>query len=342
MPAISIIMPVYNSSKYLNKAINSVLYQTFEDYELIIIDDGSKDNSLSIIEDYALADSRIKVMTQPNKGPSSARNKGLEAASGQYVYFIDSDDEVSDSLLAKSIEKINENFPDVLMFGMCIEEVGRNEEIKSKIITKASKGMYTSENFSNLTVDNDFHDLLGFTTNKLYKRDVLTHYNIKFDEEIHYLEDMFFNKKVFKCVNNFEIIDDCLYYYKRRKRTSGANTFQNKFFDLQMEAVRARKELLEDWEFERIKIETEVANLHMLAIKATCSVLFKQTNNLTFKEKCMYIDQVLQNPLTANRMKHYSASTTGDKMLKFIVNQKQVYTLAILSAVFSVPYKYLY
>lgn len=341
MPTISIIMPVYNSSKYLKQAINSVLYQRFEDYELIIVDDGSTDNSLSIIEDYALSDSRIKVMNQPNKGPSSARNKGLEAASGQYVYFIDSDDEVSESLLAKSIEKINKNFPDVLMFGMCIEEIGRNEEVKSKVITKATKGVYSTENFSKLTINNEFLDLLGFTTNKLYKREILSQHNIKFDEGVHYLEDMFFNKKVFKCVNTFEIIEESLYYYKRRKRNSGANAFQNKFFDLQMEAVQARKELLEDWKIEAKKIEMEVANLHMFAIKATCSVLFKQTNNLSFKEKCIYIDQILQNPLTANRMEYYYAFTTADKMLKFIINQKQVYPLAILSSVFSAPYKYL-
>lgn len=92
IPVISVIMPMYNSSAYVAEAIESVLAQTFRDFELIVIDDGSTDPSLEIAQNYARCDSRISIISQPNAGPSAARNRGLEHAIGRYIYFFDSDD----------------------------------------------------------------------------------------------------------------------------------------------------------------------------------------------------------------------------------------------------------
>ncbi|MDR1123958.1 MAG: glycosyltransferase, partial [Elusimicrobiota bacterium] len=97
--AISIIIPVYNTGRYLPRCLDSVLAQTFKDFEVIAVNDGSSDNSANILADYAKKDSRIKVITQANQGQSMARNNGLKAARGRFVYFIDSDDYIHPQLL---------------------------------------------------------------------------------------------------------------------------------------------------------------------------------------------------------------------------------------------------
>ena len=92
MPEISIIIPNYNTEQYLPRCLNSLIGQTFKDIEIILIDDGSTDNSVKIMKEYAKQDNRIKVIEQPNSGPARARNQGLENATGKYLMFCDSDD----------------------------------------------------------------------------------------------------------------------------------------------------------------------------------------------------------------------------------------------------------
>ena len=95
----SIIIPVYNAERYLHQCIESVIAQTFKDWEMILVNDGSKDGSLAICQEYTSKDSRIRVIDKPNGGPSSARNRGLDEAQGEYVYFMDADDWIEKNYL---------------------------------------------------------------------------------------------------------------------------------------------------------------------------------------------------------------------------------------------------
>ena len=106
MTSISIIMPAYKTERYIAEAIESVLTQSFQDWELLIVDDGSPDDLLSIASSYTQKDSRIKVFSQPNQGVAVARNKGLELAQGDYIAFLDSDDYWNPLFLEKMIEKM--------------------------------------------------------------------------------------------------------------------------------------------------------------------------------------------------------------------------------------------
>ena len=92
MPKVSIVVAVYNVEKYVSKCIESILKQTFTDFELLLVNDGSKDSSLSILKEYALKDSRIDIIDKPNGGLSDARNTGMRKAQGKYIYFVDGDD----------------------------------------------------------------------------------------------------------------------------------------------------------------------------------------------------------------------------------------------------------
>lgn len=118
MPLLSIIVPIYNARTYIEKCIESILRQNFRDYELILVDDGSIDGSGYICDTYAGLDSRIHVIHQLNKGVSSARNTGLEAATGQYVCFVDADDWIESDLFQVCMDTIESSGADILQHGM--------------------------------------------------------------------------------------------------------------------------------------------------------------------------------------------------------------------------------
>ena len=101
---ISIIVPVYNSEKYIDKCLDSILNQTYKDLEIVLVNDGSNDQSLKILEKYALRDTRIKVVNQENKGVAAARNTGLDNATGEYILYVDSDDWIENNMVERMVE----------------------------------------------------------------------------------------------------------------------------------------------------------------------------------------------------------------------------------------------
>ena len=127
-PFFTIGIPVYNTEKWVGECIDSILCQSFDDFEIICVDDGSKDKSLCILNSYAAKDERIKVITRPNGGPATARNAVLHAAEGEYLFFIDSDDTMNTNVLQQAYDTIvKNNCPDLLEVGITVK---RFDEIK--------------------------------------------------------------------------------------------------------------------------------------------------------------------------------------------------------------------
>ena len=143
-PLVSIIMPVYNTEKYLDQSIGSVIQQTYENWELIVVDDGSKDNSVSIIQSYAQKDQRIHLINNDSDqhGPGIARNIGLDHIRGKYTYFIDSDDWIDKDLLTDTVTKAEETSADLVPCGFIIEE--ENRQIRKEL---KPKGNYEYDDF---------------------------------------------------------------------------------------------------------------------------------------------------------------------------------------------------
>ncbi|GAA0477481.1 hypothetical protein IRB23M11_15260 [Alkalibacterium sp. m-11] len=341
MNTFSVIMPVYKVEDYVEKAIVSILAQDYKDFELIIVNDGTPDNSMQIVEKYALKDSRIKVINQRNKGLSAARNTGLKAATGEYVCFVDSDDEVDSYLLSFTKEILDECSPDILMFGMYAETIAEDEGVSETEYWKIDRSNWARENFKKLTVDDTFLNLMGYATNKLYKLELLKKHSIFFNEDIYFLEDIEFNEKVYKVINTMTIIDDCFYHYKFRSRKSLVNSLQDNHFTFLLGAIRSRKEIFEDWGMEPEGIAQIVGILHLRAIRATCSLLFEHSNDITFAEKCQHLYLILHDPYTVSRSELFPSANLIDKVLKAVIKKRQVYTLAIISSLYGFTHRHL-
>lgn len=206
----SIIMPVYNAEKTLNETINSVINQNYDNYELIIIDDGSDDNSKKIIEKY-LKNKKITYIYQLNSGVSSARNKAIEYAKNDFIIFIDSDDMLCDDALNICNKKINEVNADIYSFGYQKNMNKKIEDLCVRTFETKNFAQYMEVLYSNY--------LFNQLWNKVYKRKIIKEKNIKFDESISIAEDLKFN--LHYCKNSSVYANDSKTIYKYKLSNTG-------------------------------------------------------------------------------------------------------------------------
>ncbi len=200
---ISVIVPVYNSENLLERCIDSILAQTFKDFELILVDDGSEDSSGSICDRYARSDARIRVIHKSNGGVSSARNSALKIAKGQFVAFCDSDDYVTTTWLQTFIDNIGDN-------DICIQAYTDRlgDFRKPKPIPE-----YQGTDLAMLIEHQIEYEVLGYVFVKLFRTSIIRRYDIKFDEEIHYCEDELFVVEYLKRCNTYVTINRINYFY---------------------------------------------------------------------------------------------------------------------------------
>jgi glycosyltransferase involved in cell wall biosynthesis len=204
MPIISIIVPIYNVEKYLHRCIDSILAQTFTDFECILIDDGSPDNCPAICDEYAAKDSRIVVIHQKNAGVSAARNAGLNIARGEWIGFVDSDDWCDTGMFQFLHENAVKHNADVSICG--IKYVNGNTVIQTK---KIASLILDRKNAILKLFDPNYYG--GYSFNKLIKKIYIDEYKIRYDENLRFMEDTFFFLEIFKCINS--VIYSSMPYY---------------------------------------------------------------------------------------------------------------------------------
>jgi glycosyltransferase involved in cell wall biosynthesis len=202
-------MTVYNSENFLADVFNSVIHQTYKDFELIIIDDGSTDNSTAICQRLALADSRIKNIRQENSGSQVARNNGLDIASGKYIAFVDSDDTVDPHIYEILISNLEENDADVSVcsFSMNKDALGVNPNRKQFTITGSNSILEALVGHGT-----NLPKLQGYLFNKVYKKEILDRHRM--NPLINMGEDGLFNMYVMQDCNKAVYENSTLYYYR--------------------------------------------------------------------------------------------------------------------------------
>ena len=188
-PAISIIVPVYKAEKYLHRCVDSILAQTFTDFEVLLIDDGSTDKSGQICDEYAQKDSRIRVFHKNNGGVSSARNVGIENARGKWLYFPDADDELYD----KALEILFKKDSDDIVYVMAGYSLYNESGVKTYSISDRREVFLSRQNAIRQMFAPEDYLYHGYLWNKLFLSDIIYVNNIRFDNTIHFNEDRLFN-----------------------------------------------------------------------------------------------------------------------------------------------------
>ncbi|WP_051251512.1 glycosyltransferase family 2 protein [Paenibacillus harenae] len=226
--AISIIVPIYNAEKRLHRCIDSILRQSFHDFELLLIDDGSADDSGAICEQYASADCRIKTLHQTNAGIGAAKNTGIGAASGKYISFVDSDDEVNEHFLAKLYAEAEEHACDVVVSGFRIVPGFRIVTPRFKLHALMNGTDFVLSSAA-VHSDND----LCFNWRSLFKREHLASLRIRFREELLIGEDTIFMLEALLGSGRVYAIPDPLYDYT----VNNPDSIMNSAFIPKLESV---------------------------------------------------------------------------------------------------------
>lgn len=240
-PLVSIIVPVYNAEKYLSECIDSILSQTYENIEIILIDDGSTDKSAQICDVYAAKDKRAAVVHKTNEGVSSARNDGLKAADGQLIMFVDSDDWIDPETCETAVSAMEESGADVVMWTYISENNGNQSrkiifgndtvfegaDVKEKLHRRLLGLMGEELGHPELA------DSLCPVWGKLYKKELILNNNISFVNlsEIGSYEDGLFNIEVFSQVEKAVYLNKCLYHYRKENTSSVTSAYRKDLFE---------------------------------------------------------------------------------------------------------------
>lgn len=216
-PLVSIVVPVYNSERYLPTLLQSLLDQTYRELEIVCINDGSKDGSLGVLREFASRDQRIVVVDKENSGAASTRNAGIDRASGSYLCFVDSDDFVVSTAVERLMQIALEHHTDAVIFDMenFDDETGETSPTNAVLKDFVPAGTV----FRSTDIDNFYKRVVGFTVNKLYRTAFLKEMNLTFPM-VGAHEDMPFTYIALSAADRLFYLDETLYRYRRSREGS--------------------------------------------------------------------------------------------------------------------------
>lgn len=234
---LTIIMPTHNSEEFLEASIASVLNQTYVNFELLIINDGSTDKSVEIIKEHAARDSRIRFFSQGKSGVSSARNLGLAEARGDYVTFIDSDDTIEADTFSTCVEKLKSHPGDLLIYS--INYVTQNGGRRFDIGPLQDRSYSSMDEFMATYMASGAMSIYS-NCNKFYRRPLIEAHRIRFKKETHFGEDRIFNYDFLKKAKTVTTLSRQLYSYHLRDNDSLSNRFIGNFIGTILDLHRAK------------------------------------------------------------------------------------------------------
>lgn len=252
MPKISVIIPVYGVEKYVGRCIESVLAQTYTDFELILVDDGSPDGSGKICDEFSQKDKRIQVYHKKNEGVSRARNFGLEKSCGEWITFIDADDRIECDTLSKCCKYMQDY--DLIRFSMVLEDnIGRHILIK---VDDEPKEKYLESIISRCTI-------LGICGG-IYKKELFSLSGIRFDERLTSGEDWLVLAKIVARAQKIKILQTPFYIYNKSNENSCTYSFK---FKNHLSAITALQMITD-------ALSLDISNYHDAVSKAKCDLVY--------------------------------------------------------------------
>lgn len=292
---ISVIIPIYNVRRFIERGLTNVLNQTYQDYEILLSDDGSTDGSYEECQKWALKDSRIRVLHQENKGAGAARNHGINEAKGEFIYFFDIDDEIRPNLLEYCVRTMNEKEVDFICFGYENVETTYN----SKVIVDFPETHITSNSdLRDLFVDQFVMKVNGFPWNKFYRKSFLDEHNLRYEDQ-RIQQDEVFNLKCYRYLEKAYLSPEVLYTYFVYEKGNTRSRFIPDRFDI-YKSVREHFESLKSFWNLRDSHFDDYLNKRFYTSVMQC-MLFNLTHPLcswTTQQKKDELNRIMSDPLT--------------------------------------------
>lgn len=284
----SVIIPVYNVEKYIDRCLKSIISQNYDDLEIIVIDNGSTDSSGIICDTYASEYSNISVYHIENHGVGSARNFGLSKARGEFIYFVDSDDYLVGNLFADFADKLVSDL-DLVVF--CYYN-SFEEDLTEKSRTEKSlpfKGNYDKDGFIKIFKELFLSDMLYTVWNKIYRREFLLENNLSF-EQYELGEDVRFNLNVYRNVNRIFLSQDSYYVYVIGRKGSAMSSYNPKRIQYQLQELKMVDSLLSDWYLDSFDLDQTIKARILMS-----NIYNISKQNTQFSSKVEYVKDICEN-----------------------------------------------
>ncbi len=295
MIELSIIIPVYNVEPYIRKCLDSILCQSYQNYELLLVDDGSHDNSLAICREYEGKDHRIKVLHQPNRGPSAARNLGIALAQGRYLAFVDSDDYIMPDMFAELIRLMEEKHCDLVISPMTVEYLYFKNKRFLPLMSSFEGEIRISPEDSHKIFSLFETSMINSPCARLYKTEIIKANHILMPDGIHYSEDLIFNVDYLRYCKSIYILNQSFYFYTKKKFGSLTTSYIHQLFH----AYNTAHDKVIDYLTGNVGINKELEEkVYYILVRNTIISfinLFYDNCPMTRAEKMSYIQQILQD-----------------------------------------------
>lgn len=328
MPKISIILPCYNVEQFVGKSIQSVLNQTWTDFELLVVIDGSPDNSKAIASSFR--DSRISVYEKENGGLSDARNYGIDRATGDFIYFMDSDDWIEPTLLEDNVKIMEEEALDLVVFGYYQDNENKVGKIESSIKFVPKVHAY-HKNDPHLDIDPNHLGILGYAWNKLYRKSFLDEHKFRFPKGISLVEDILFNAALFSHCDHIRFNRKAYYHYINREEETIMKTFHENSFELNKMKITVLKEWFEEWEVQNQ--DKLLAQALIRGIRYCIHNMFAYKNQLSFGEKHQFIASMYSDSMTRKYIDGYSPNSSQSVVYKQLIKHRLSLITSLISKI---------
>ena len=319
-PVFSIIMPVYNAEKYLKIALNSIQNQSFTDFELILVNDCSTDQSLAICTKYRNLDRRIVVIdSEKNGGAAEARNRGIETARGKYLCFVDADDYIDSDFLQQFYNALQKEDYDFVKCGAYEEYYDREETLRySRQCVLQNKDCQGIKVIAEQAIDMEQIPLFGFIWNGVYKLDIVKAHNLKFDNTLKVNEDFAFNISYIPFIRIMKCLSYCGYHYAKRNSDSLSSGQKNYDYEKHMLKVRGFLALIRE---QQLETQANLDKVYWMFTRFTYSAL---ASGETLK-------QIQMEPVFEKYLQHcFGALTCKQLILTKILQSKRSFLILLL------------
>lgn len=334
MPAVSIIMPAYNAEKTLAKAIDSILVQTLEDIELIIINDGSKDETLAIAKKYAEKDSRVRIINKEiNEGLSAARNSGISISTGEYIGTIDSDDWAEADMFERLYNGVNGG--DVAVIGYFHDSMAEDGTVAVSTKNCVPKALFTDrpEEIVKWAVSLDNMRLFAYCCNKIYKRTLLQEDNSLKFADIPFIEDFKFNCNVWSKLNSMALVEGCGFHYIKQSESALTQRYVPEFYNLMEERYCLIRGLFQGkYEIPQDTME-KMATVHVKHLFAAITRYFNPVAGFSSKKIKDKIRKILESESCNEAIKHAKGSRKQEKVCNMVMKTKKVFLVYLFAKI---------
>ena len=332
---VSVIVPIYNVRDFIDKGIGQLQNQTYRDFEIILVDDGSTDGSYEECKKWEKEDIRVKVLHQQNKGAGGARNLGVENARGKYIYFYDIDDEVSHRLLEYNVQMMEKLSVDMIVFGYKSIDVTYKAEVT---VTFTEHHIENNQQLRDVYVDEFVLKVNGFPWNKFYRKSFLDKHNLRFEDQ-RIQQDEVFNLLCYKHVEKMFISSEILYdYYVYQKGNTRSRYIPDRF-DIYKSVRQHFENLKAFWNLNDKRLD-DYLNKRFYDSVMSC-MLFNLTHTncpLSLKQKKEEMERIMTDSLTIQAFDYADKAQLGleQYLYRLACRNTSVIPLEFLVRVFAV------